>query len=1047
MRPTRLTMQAFGSYGSLTVIDFEAPDQNLFLITGDTGAGKTTIFDAIVYALYGEASSSSNKKDGIVLQSQFAAESEPYVQLEFTEDERPYAVRRVPRHQRPKRGGGFREVTGSVALFMPDGTEYPPKEADAKIEEIVGLTKGQFMQIAMIAQGEFMELLRAKSDEKKVIFRKLFGTDLFDRITQELNERRKAKEKEVEQIKTECRTIISRLDLPQEDREEYDTLSTWKKQIEAGELVHLGAFIEKLEAWDQRLETELKQAKEVRDQASAERDKARETWMQAVRLKDLFSDLEVTEAQLEDLLTREQEVQEEEQLAVKIRKAFSIQDAHVRMLDGMSLMERTKKALEELEETLPALSLETKAASEEEAKSRKKNEETLGSYNQVLEQVRRDKETFAKIRQAEIQLVSDALIIEQLNAGLETLKEKESAKQKELAEWGQKVQQLGDAEKELALWKVRSKDLEILNKESFELTQAVREAAAQKKKVEQDQKSYQEASDRYEAAHADFLILRRRWFDAQAGILAKELIEGQPCPVCGSREHPQPCRVQADVLSQEELEEREKAVRALRTKQEEAAAISLAASVLFEEKEKIAQEAKTRLSQHLAAYGYTEGENLQEKVTSIVQAEEERGTVLQQNVKRLSELNRSIEEGKEALDRIREEKEEAVRKLHEAQTSRQGVLANHELLKHSLTVETEQESDAMLQAAETARRKADAEYQEAARVKNEKKQMLDQSESLIVRYRAELPDQRSEYEARQEEYRQRLQEHDLTEEAWKETVSHHTVNEGEQLKQQAEDYRNLVLAARTRLKTQTEAIGGQQKPDLEILQEAAKKAQQVLDEASAQHDSLLRTCETNEQVLKELSSRFSNRIRTLEEQGVLDRLYRLTSGNRTGGRMDLETYVQRYYLQQVLEEANRRFLDMSAGQFELRMVSQERAGEGRNRGLDLMVYSTVTGKEREVRTLSGGESFMAALSLALGMADRIQQQKAAIHLDIMFIDEGFGSLDDHSRDQAVRVLKEMAEGDRLIGIISHVSELKNQIDDQLYVTKDENGSHARWQIS
>ena len=164
-------------------------------------------------------------------------------------------------------------------------------------------------------------------------------------------------------------------------------------------------------------------------------------------------------------------------------------------------------------------------------------------------------------------------------------------------------------------------------------------------------------------------------------------------------------------------------------------------------------------------------------------------------------------------------------------------------------------------------------------------------------------------------------------------------------------------------------------------------------------------------------------------------------------RMYLETYVQRYYLEKILYAANRRFANMSAGQFELRMIDEENAGKGKNRGLDLMVYSNVTGKEREVRTLSGGESFMAALALALGMADQIQESSAAIHLDVMFVDEGFGSLDEHSREQAVKVLQELAGGSKLIGIISHVTELKQEIEDQLIVSKDEKGSRVKWQIS
>jgi len=197
----------------------------------------------------------------------------------------------------------------------------------------------------------------------------------------------------------------------------------------------------------------------------------------------------------------------------------------------------------------------------------------------------------------------------------------------------------------------------------------------------------------------------------------------------------------------------------------------------------------------------------------------------------------------------------------------------------------------------------------------------------------------------------------------------------------------------------------------------------------------------------ELIPKAEERTELAGEHAAVDHLYRRLSGNLTGERMDIETYVQRYYLRRILHAANRRFEEMSAGQFELRMMDIKDAGTGRNRGLDLMIYSNVTGEEREIRTLSGGESFMAALSLALGMADQIQENTSRIHLDVMFIDEGFGSLDEHSRETAVRVLQEMAGGSKMIGIISHVTELKQEIEDQLIVTKDADGSHVRWQIS
>ena len=269
MRPLKLTMQAFGSYGEKTVIDFEMPDQNLFLITGDTGAGKTTIFDAVVFALYGEASSSANKKEGIVLQSQYADYGrEPFVELVFAEgtgkERKIYTVRRVPRHLKlitrgAAKGVGTREITGTVSLLMPDGTEYPQKEADRKLQEIVGLTKGQFMQVAMIAQGEFMELLRAKSDDKKAIFRKLFHTGLYQDIVNELADRKKEKEKDLAVLKTQCQTETGRVKIP-EDYERRNEIEELTDQMQKADLSRAGEFMEELGALVAALKKEEKRA-------------------------------------------------------------------------------------------------------------------------------------------------------------------------------------------------------------------------------------------------------------------------------------------------------------------------------------------------------------------------------------------------------------------------------------------------------------------------------------------------------------------------------------------------------------------------------------------------------------------------------------------------------------------------------------------------------------------------------------------------------------------------------------------------------------------
>ncbi|MBQ5345433.1 MAG: hypothetical protein J6F33_09605, partial [Acidaminococcaceae bacterium] len=268
-----------------------------------------------------------------------------------------------------------------------------------------------------------------------------------------------------------------------------------------------------------------------------------------------------------------------------------------------------------------------------------------------------------------------------------------------------------------------------------------------------------------------------------------------------------------------------------------------------------------------------------------------------------------------------------------------------------------------------------------------------------------------------------------------------------QLQQKISEYNTTRIAAQSAADTAKQTIAGRPKPEVAALQTAADAAEEKLTAVQRDLQDTKNLLGKNSVACDALACNLEDNGKIAHEFGRIALLYDRLNGKTTDARMDIETFVQRYYLERILFAANCRFREMSAGQFELRMTGEEQAGQGKNRGLDLMVYSVVTGKEREIRTLSGGESFMAALSLALGMADQIQESSASLNLDVMFIDEGFGSLDEHSRNQAVRVLKQMAGGSRLIGIISHVAELKQEIEDQLIVTKDEYGSHARWQIS
>ena len=280
-------------------------------------------------------------------------------------------------------------------------------------------------------------------------------------------------------------------------------------------------------------------------------------------------------------------------------------------------------------------------------------------------------------------------------------------------------------------------------------------------------------------------------------------------------------------------------------------------------------------------------------------------------------------------------------------------------------------------------------------------------------------------------------------------VEQHRKNEVRTLQEAIEQYQSQRGKYEGMKATAVETIAGREKPDVGILQNTMAAAEEQLKSADTAYSRCQQMCMVDERIYEALSPKMAQHIDLARQFAEIDGLYRRLSGNQSGAHMDIETFVQRQYLQSILNAANQRFRQMSSNEFELRMIDDEHAGEGRtNQGLDLMVYSYATSETRRVETLSGGETFMAALSLALGMADQIQATSGSIHLDMMFIDEGFGSLDDHSRDNAIDVLKKMAGGSKLIGIISHVSELQQQIEDQLVVTRDvHTGSHARWIIS
>lgn len=1062
MKPLKLTMQAFGSYGRKTPpIDFTRPCQNLFLVTGDTGAGKTTIFDAVVFALYGETGSLSNRKDGAELQSQYVDYGvEPFVELTFSEregeEDRVYTVRRVPRHLRPlKRGSGVKEESGSVCLTMPDGSEYPRKETDKKLEEIVGLTREQFMQVAMIAQGEFMELLRARSDEKKLIFRRLFHTELFQDILEELGRRRKELLSDMAQIFTACQTEAGHVTAPP-DYEGGEALETLKRRILASDrlsVTDMEAFLEGLETICRRLEEDEGVARRAYEEAGRLRDAGRDAYTEAQSLLGSFEQLDKARRDLAECAAEEEEVRAAGELAALIQAAYEIQTVHRGFADAEGEAAGLERELSEQQFILPELSERLEKAALEEARAREERDEELASCTKAAERVEKALETLRRIRTAEGEMEKNGKLWKAAEAAAEQAGKRLAEMEESEKAWKAQAGELADADKLLALWEVRRGEAEALEAEALSVKKARADAASQEKKAEQARLAYAEARRRTAQKSAEYEEAQTAFLDAQAGFIAREkLREGQPCPVCGSLEHPHPCGLSEDHrdLTREGIELLAAELADLRQEYQDRAGAAGAAADLLEEKRANLKERTEQLREHMARHmedvpGELAPEQAEGLLSAWARSVRDQGEALKKRADTLARVRESLRQAEEQKERLREEAELAARRAADAKTALAASRAALAGLEADRDYPTEEEARRALDAAVCSKEKKDEAYTAAEQALKTARQEKDKAEALIRRCDRELPGRREESGRRRAEYERILEEKDLTGQEWQRVTECHPKAEIAALREKTEAHQRRKAAAEGARESAEKAVDGRQRPDMEELERAKIHAEEKLQEAREELERYLEALKLDTAAYRALAPRMEERRRLLQDYARLDGLYNRLAGKVTGSRMDIETFVQRYYLARILSAANVRFQEMSAGQFAFRMVGEEQAGEGRNRGLDLMIYSAVTGREREVRTLSGGESFMAALSLALGMADQIRESEAAVNLDIMFIDEGFGSLDEHSRGQAVRVLQRMAGGSRLIGIISHVTELKQEIEDQLLVTKDEEGSHVRWQ--
>ncbi len=1059
-------MQAFGSYGRRTEIDFTAPEQNLFLVTGDTGAGKSTIFDAIVFALYGEAGSMMNKKDGTELQSQYAKQDTvPAVELVFSELEGGitnfYTVKRTPRYIRPKKRGAGSDVivNETVELTLPDGSLYAGKirETNRKIEETVRLTKEQFMQVAMIAQGEFMELLRASSDRKKEIFRKLFNTGLFERIVSELAAKKNRLADGISRIQTECRGEISRVVIP-ESFEKADRMEECRKSLtDAGvfSISSLDSFIVDLGELVAVLDAGREQAGREADAASLKRDAARDALNKAEIILEAFGRLENAKKALAECDLAEDDFARKKELLAELNAAFECETAHRLFENAANRADAVRSELEGIRESFGELEARLASARERRAAAGKKYDEEFEKNTIAAREAEQDILRFENLGR-------NGEKLEQKSRSLGGLKNKIAEESKAISDTEaiisscrETAARIGAILAEKAQLAAEEKELNAAASEYASYREAEIDLALQNERAGLAAAQFESTRDEYERVGEEYKRVSRLFFDSQAGVIARSLEEGKPCPVCGSTDHPAPCRLSAE----QETVDRE-------------AVEALAARLSDLEKKRSEDSGKAGIERKLAeAKEQAAGAALKKLLSAVagLTDTEEAGTIRPETVgDRLAELELRLSGKRKMLKAREDEAENAVeiqsaaeKKLVDLKASLDDLSAEAATLGNEIAaleaLNGKIRSELKYDDSEEARRIAEkagliieSAKAELDRAENDlagANNALENARTLAARDEKELPRLLAERDGYGRDYDERIAAAKLTEERWRSLAASYSRGDIDRIREETEEHVRKKAEAQGAFNNALHAVGDRQKPDISVLRDEAENASELLDAARARFSDISQAYAADRSVYVSLCESREERKRKYDAFYELEKLFRCLSGKESGARMDIETFVQRYYLNRILHAANIRLAEMSGGQFELRRVPLSDAGDGKNRGLDLLVYSPVTGKEREVRTLSGGESFMAALSLALGLADQIGENSAAVNLDIMFIDEGFGSLDDRSRNQAVKVLKRMAGGKRLIGIISHVTELKQEIDDQLVVSKDGNGSTAVWQLS
>lgn len=940
MKPLKLVMSAFGPYRDRVEVDFEKLGSNgIYLITGDTGSGKTTIFDAISFALFGEASGS--RRENGTFRSDFASEKvKTFVELEFEHKGLFYKIERVPRYMRKKvRGEGMTSVLGDATLTYLEEVITGDKNVTDKCVEILGMNASQFKQIVMIAQGEFLELLLSKPKDRASIFRRIFDTGIYKEICDKLKENYLAKRREYEDSRLSLEGYKEGILLENDiltDIETSDLLDLLMKEIEKDKLEEEKIMTEKVNL-DKELEVIIKKISE------------------GLMINHNFEVLEKTR-----LLLKERE-QEEDEVISKRKKVLRNQDIWSYIIPKRDEVNSVKEELLEKENSL------------------KKYQEEFQNINLGYEKAL---SLFQKV--------------ESFTLELEKKKGMKQEYENKLIIW----EDILTLENQLKEQKVLRDKILLYEKKEFE--RKFEQKKLQEVELQNLRKSFLELKEDFFSENQDYLEAYDCFLSSQAGVLAATLKKGCPCPVCGSLDHPCIAAIDGKVVVKDELDDKKKKVDNLQKK--------------LEEYQLLLQDKELKLDHLKQELGSLSLDSLLSEIHKLEKQIQENGG----NLSEKSEFSKEAFQEIEVIIANLEVKYHDMRKEVAGYDTKDGIQLEIEILRKEIE-EKELKIDEI-------HKNYEFQLKEKVRVQSVI-QVLDE-DSLKLKER--LDNLSLDYVSSYQKFGYEKEEDYLQVQLTKEDM--------ENLSLEVQNYYEELGQLQSKINTLEDVVVG--KKMVNVLELEGEKCQ-INEKLEGIHlflKSIGNKISNNVKVYDKIDAVYK-KVKNLEKEVMVYKDLSDTANGTIAGKnkLEFEQFVQASYFDRVIASANKRFGYMSEERYQL--VRKEEASKVSEKlGLELEVMDYYTGKKRDIKSLSGGESFKAALSLALGMSDTIQAFSGGVVVDAMFIDEGFGSLDEESLEAALNAIMMLSQGNRLIGIISHVNELRSRIDKKIVIKKSSCGS-------